>query len=316
MTNIRSDADLVREVAGMQRESITDTYALDLHTRHMHAAGRSEETIRARRGAITRLADFLDPYAETPRAVLDATSDQLVEWQASRGHLDEASIRAYVVHVQIYYRWLVRPMRIVIESPADDLIRPKVRRRQPRPIPENDLEFALDACTDSLIRTWVILGSYAGLRAHDMGALDRDDVLTDSTYPMLRVRGKGGNEDLVIVGHEVIRALLPYMGKRRGAMFTDEDGKRIRPKRISAEVNGYFQRIGLPYTCHQLRHRFGTRMYKLTRDLRYTQQQMRHSSTASTELYTEVPTDKAAKSIQALDDELAKRPRGRDRRDP
>lgn len=306
MTINRSEAEIIREAAGMKPDQYTDVYALDLHTRHLRSAGRSENTIKDRQGAIRRLGDFLDPYAENPRAVIDATTDQLAEWQASKARLSEKTVATYIEHLQGFYGWLVRPMRIITESPAEELIKPIVKRRKPRPIPEDDLRFALDACTDGRLRTWLVLGSYAGLRSVDIAALDRDDVLTDHDLPMLRVRGKGGHEDLVFIGHEVIHALMPYMGKRRGPLFA-HDGHRVRPRDIYLEVNAYLQRLGLPYTFHQLRHRYGTQLYKLTRDLRYTQQQLRHSSAASTELYTKVPTDKAAQSVAALDAELAQR---------
>jgi integrase/recombinase XerC len=313
VTNNRSEWEIIREAAGMKPDQITDAYSLDLHTRHMRSAGRSENTIKDRRGAIRRLGDFLDPYTRNPRAVIEATSDQLAEWQANCEGLKEKTVAVYIEHIQGYYKWLYRPMRIIAESPADDLIKPVVKRRRPRPIPEEDLRFALDACTDQRLLTWLILGAYAGLRAVDMSLLDRDDVLTDSDVPMLRVRGKGGYEDVIDVGTEVVRALEPWRmgGRRRGAMFTDEDGKRLDPKDIFVAVNEYLERLGLPYTCHQLRHRYGTRLYVLTRDIRYVQRQMRHRSVASTELYALIPTDKGAESMRALDAELAERPRGR-----
>lgn len=312
MTKKRSAAEIIREAAGMKPDQIIDAQALDLHTRYMRAAGRSEDTIAARRGTIQRLADFLDPHCENRRAILDATSHQLVEWQASRGHLATKTVAVYIGHIQVYYKWLVRPMRILLESPAEDLLVPTVKRRHPRPIPEDLLRFALDGCTDRRVRTWIVLGSYAGLRGIDMSLLDTDDVLTDlPEQPRLRVRGKGGYEDVIDIGHEVVRVLDPYrLGRRRGAMFVDEHGKRLSASAIYTAVNDYFDDMGLElYTCHQLRHRYGTRLYLITRDIRYVQRQLRHRTVASTEIYAQVPTDKATKSMQALDAELAERPR-------
>lgn len=309
MTKSRSDAAIIREVSSMNPETITDAYALDLHIRHITSAGQLPESVRARRGAITRLADHLDPYAENPRAVLEATSEQLAEWQASKSHLSAKSISVYVGHLHMYYRWLVRPMRIIRESPAEDLMVPIVRRRTPRPIPEEDLEFALTACTGRQLYAWLVLGAYAGLRSVDIAGLDRGDVLTGQDVPMLRIRGKGDHENLIPVGDEVIRALGPFLGRRAGGMFVDDQGRRLTRHQIRERANDFLARIGLPYTFHQLRHRYGTRVYEITRDLRYTQRALRHESIRSTEIYVAVPTAQDASTMQALDADLAKRAR-------
>lgn len=282
---------------------ITDARALELHIKHITSAGQRPASIVARRGTIQRLARHLDPAGENPRAVIEATAIDLAEWQASNAHLSAKSVACYVSHVQEYYKWLVRPMRVVAESPADELLKPIVRRRLPRPIPEPDLRVALDACTDEQLYAWLVLGSYAGLRAGDMADLRADDLLVDREMPMLRVRGKGDNENLVVIGREVVLALAPFLD-RRGPLFVDEVGRRVSGKRVSVAVNKYLARLGLPYTCHQLRHRYGTKLYELTRDIRFTQKQMRHATVSSTEGYVQVPTDQGVQAAEALDREL------------
>lgn len=292
---------------------ISDAAALDLHVKQITSAGQRPASIRARRETIQRLGRHLDPDGANPRVVIEATAAELARWQASCAHLAAKSISVYVTHVQEFYRWLVRPMRVLVESPAEDLIKPIVRRRFPRPISEEDLRVALDACTDDRMRAWLILGAYAGLRAGDMADLRADDLLTDREMPMLRVRGKGDHENLVIVGHEVINALVPFLG-RRGPLFVDQTGRRATGSTVSVAVNKHLARLGLPYTCHQLRHRYGTKLYELTRDIRFTQKQMRHSSVASTEGYVQVPTDQGVQAAEALDRELrpnARRPAAR-----
>lgn len=313
MTKSASDLRFLRELASVKPEQITDAYALDLHVRHITAAGQMPESIRGRRGAILRLADALDPYSEDPRAVIEATSDQLAEWQASKTHLSAKTVSVYVGHVQEYYRWLVRPMRILTESPAEDLIVPIVRRRKPRPIPEDELGFALTTARagDRRLYAFLVLGAYAGLRSVDIAGLDRDDVLTDQAVPMLRVRGKGGNEDVIPVGTEVVEALAPFLGRRPGALFVAGDGRRMSRNAIRERVNEFLVRVGLPFTFHQFRHRYGTKVYEISKDIRHTQRQMRHRSIQSTELYVAVPTGQDAKTVRALDADLAKRRRRR-----
>lgn len=312
MTINRSEAEIIREILTVKPEEITDAYALDLHVRHISAAGHLRNSLDARRGAIRRLADHLDPYAENPRAVIEATSAQLAEWQASKAHLSNKTMSIYVSHLKVYYRWLVRPMRIIRESPAEDLMSPIVRKRKPRPIPEEDLDFALTlARADHELFAWLVLMAYCGCRSHDIADLNTDDVLTDDEVPMLRPRGKGDNEDLIPIGDLVLVALQPFLGRRRKPLFVDVDGHRVNTRDIRGAVNDFFERVGLPYTAHHLRHRYGTQIYKLTRDLLQTQRLMRHSNVSSTVGYVAVPHGEDVDAVKALDAGLAKHLNGR-----
>lgn len=314
MTINRSIAKIVNDVASVKTDHLNDAYLRELHCQHIKAAGQRDGSIGQRRGAIRRLGDYLDPYQQDPRAVVDATLDQLAEWQASRSECAPAYISSQVAHLRQFYGWLVNPMGIRRDNPAEALLSPIVRRRLPRPIPEHDYEHALTMCVDPKVYAWLILGGYAGLRGIDVSDLDHPDVLLDDEVPVLRVRGKGDNEALIAIGHEVIDALAPFLGRRRGPIFPGPNGGRLRARDVYTEVNDYLARIGLPYTFHNCRHRYGTHLYKITKDIRFVQKQMRHATVASTEGYVAVPTDQAVSAMAALDADLVERTRARRRR--
>lgn len=288
----------------MPASDFTDQKMIHLHLRQLQAAGYSPNSVRARVGALRRLARDLDPDEENRRALIEADSADLTTWQASL-ELHPASVAKYVQHVRIFYAWLVRPMRVIEESPALDLVKPLVKRRLPRPIPEDELAFALDACADKLVYSWLVLGAYAGLRSIDVAALRTDDLLLTGEVAMLRVRGKGGDEDLVAVGQQVVEVLAPFRG-RKGVMFAYDDGRPIKCTTIDDRVNEYLARVGLPYTFHQLRHRFGTKVYEITRDILYTQKQMRHASVVSTQIYTLVTDENRTDVLDIFDASLEK----------
>lgn len=303
------------QILGMDTETLTDRMLLDLHLRQLTSAGQLPNSLRAREGALVRLGRQLDPAQSSPRVLIEATSVDLARWQAGISHLSLASIDKYVMHTCAFYSWLVRPMRVIEESPAEDLMRPNVKRLLPRPIPEDDLKFALDACTDPQIFVWMILGAYAGLRAIDISALHCDDVLLNGTVPFLRVRGKGGHEKLVAVGMMVVEALAAFtIG--RGPMFVDRLKRRLPARTIDERINSYLRRIGVPCTFHQFRHYYGTAVYEITKDIIYTQKQMRHASVSSTQIYTLVSQDRNPEALKVLDDRVAQRMAVRQRRRP
>lgn len=301
------------EIVGMPPQDLTDRLLLDLHVNQLRVAAHSPNSLRAREGAIIRLHRHLDPGASNPRAVVEADPSDLTGWQAGLGHLAPASVAKYVQHVRLFYDWLVRPMRVIEESPAGDLVKPLVKRRNPRPIPEDDLSFALDACADRMVYAWLVLGAYAGLRSVDIAALRTDDLILGGSVPFLRVRGKGGHEDMVAVGMQVVQVIAGFQG-RRGALFVTGSGQAIPCEKIDREVNEYLARVGLAYTFHQLRHRYGTKLYEITRDIRYTQKQMRHRSVESTEIYTLVFEEHGNGALEVLDADLEKHSRERRRR--
>lgn len=300
------------EILGMDTEALTDRMLLDLHLRQLTSAGQMPNSRRAREGAVLRLSRALDPTQSSPRVLVEATSTDLANWQANISHLTLATIDKYVMHTRAWYSWLVRPMRVISESPAEDLMKPNVKRLLPRPIPEEQLQFALDACMDPLVFVWMILGAYAGLRAVDISALNSDDVLLNGAVPFLRVRGKGGHENLVAVGVKVVEALASF-SIGRGPMFV-KDGRRMTARQIDDRINAYLKRVGVPYTFHQLRHYYGTAVYEISKDIIYTQKQMRHASVDSTQIYTLVQQDRNPEALRALDDRLAKRIAVRQRR--
>lgn len=301
------------EILGMNTEALTDRMLLNLHLRQLTSAGQSPNSLRAREGALLRLGRALDPPQSNPRVLVEATSSDLANWQADISHLSLATIDKYVMHTSAFYSWLVRPMRVLEESPAEDLMRPNVKRLLPRPIPEDQLTFALDACTDPMVFTWMILGAYAGLRAVDISTLHCDDVLLNGTVPFLRVRGKGGHEKLVAVGMQVVEVLAAY-SIGRGPMFVDAHGKRLIARVIDERINGYLKRVGVPCTFHQFRHYYGTTVYEITKDIIYTQKQMRHASVSSTQIYTLVSQDRNPEALKALDARVAQRVATRQRR--
>jgi site-specific recombinase XerC len=158
-----------------------------------------------------------------------------------------------------------------------------------------------------------VLGGYAGLRAFDIAALDGDDLITSGPVPLLRVRGKGGDEKFVAVGELVVKVLSLFIG-RRGPMFRNAAGRRYQAPTIDKRINAFMERIGLLERFHNLRHRYCTKTYEITQDIRYTQLQARHASVATTQIYTLVSQDRRPDALADLDQILAARVVSRERR--
>jgi integrase/recombinase XerC len=107
----------------------------------------------------------------------------------------------------------------------------------------------------------------------------------------LLVHGKGGRLRVVPIGESLANALrlgaaghTPGMSER-GWLFPTGVGGHLTPDHVSGLVSAV-----LPdgWTMHTLRHRFATRAYRGTRNLRAVQVLLGHESIATTERYTAV----------------------------
>jgi integrase len=100
----------------------------------------------------------------------------------------------------------------------------------------------------------------------------------------------------------VVDELRAQRGVRRGPVVTRPDGSRghCQPWTISHVANRYLHGIGIPDTLHSLRHRFGTAVYRASRDLRLTQELLGHSTPIMTALYAAHDPTQAAATVASL----------------
>lgn len=281
------------------------SYDIDL-LEYVHWArsirGLSDNTIRVRLDFLHRLHIHLGiPLRE-------AQPGHLLRFEriAIAGRAPE-SRRAYACHIRAFYRWALST-GIVTDDPSSLLTLPSVPRHLPRPIEEDDLAAALRAARPKM-RAMLTLAAFAGLRSVEIAGLDWLDLRREADgSAFLHVRsGKGAKERRVEVGVTVITALQAYGIKRRGPMFMGRDASQIDAKSVSRSANRFLSQQGIQATMHQLRHRYGTIGYQLSRDLRVVQEQMGHASPQTTAGYARPSAEAAARMVAAMDGFVAQR---------
>lgn len=267
------------------------------YVRHLTLQGRSPNTRRLYLGALSNLRRWLGEDAD----LLSTNLEILTQWREELT-VGPASVLAYAAGIRGFYKWALR-QRLIQESPAEFIPLPRLGRRLPRPIREDDLELAIDTAPFR-IRPWLVLAAYAGLRCCEISRLRREDVLDSAVNPGLMLRGKGDKERWVpmspYVWHE-IRPTLP----RRGWLYLRQDRTGpISPSIVTQRGNWHLSECGLHDTMHQLRHRYGTRVQQACHDIRVTQELMGHQSPNSTAGYAahEIPA-----AVQAVYDIQPKR---------
>jgi len=104
--------------------------------------------------------------------------------------------------------------------------------------------------------------------------------------------GKGNKDRLTILSHSVLNDLRTYFKewKPKHYLFEGAKGKQYTPTSILKIIKNAAKKGGIKknITPHMLRHSFATHLLENGTDLRYIQVLLGHSSTRTTEVYTQV----------------------------
>ena len=249
-------------------------------------------TIARRTQLLTRLASWLDPIPLT-----GATAGDLDGWLESCS-LSPACRNSYIATLHAFYDW-ARESGLVERDPTRKLVRAKTPRRLPRPAATADFERAVQSAPP-MVRAWLLLAGLAGLRCHEIARLRRQDVRDQDDPAVLFVAdGKGGHQREIPLHPDLVAALRPFLHK--GWLFTNRDGNRYHSGTVSSYIARHFRRHGMDVSAHELRHWFGTNVYRNTKDLRATQELLGHSDPKTTTIYTLIDSASRSGAVASLD---------------
>lgn len=182
-------------------------------------------------------------------------------------------------------------------SPMDDVRRVSRPRSLPRPLSDAEITLALQRARehdDERLGDWLVLARRAGLRCHEIAKFCGEDLTDRGLY----VLGKGGKEAVLPIHPEIAAMAQRYPAK--GYWFTSPYGGHLQADSLSAAVSRFFSELGIAGSIHRVRHNFGTDLLRSGADLRVVQELMRHSSLATTAVYTAVDSNRLADAIGRL----------------
>jgi integrase len=248
------------------------------------AAGTSPATRKTRRSHIRRVARGLG--ADHPG---DVTSDGLLAI-LGRPEFSIEHRRGLRASLGSFYRWCVSAA-VVATDPT--LVLPTVRTPAgaPRPATDEIWRDILDKA-DERTRLMARLACEAGLRRAEVAAVHANDLIRGDDGAELIVHGKGGKQRVVPITTSlaaVIEAACPL----GGFLFPGKIDGHISHDRVGHLVSKVMPK---GWSIHKLRHRFATRGYAGTGNLRAVQECLGHASVATTQRYVAV----AAREIRAV----------------
>lgn len=155
----------------------------------------------------------------------------------------------------------------------------------------------------------LLLGT--GIRVSECVGIDINDIDFDNSR--IKVRRKGGNEDVVYFGIEVEKALIEYLNERKmimpcegheNAFFLSMQNKRINVRSVEILVKKYTSNVTTmkKITPHKLRSTFGTNLYQETGDIYLVADVLGHKDVNTTRKHYAAMKDenkrKAAKAVK------------------
>jgi integrase/recombinase XerC len=283
---------------------------VDRYLRYLAEERRaSPRTVETYGRDLRALARFFEKRGEAADAAALEARD-LRAFLARKQRTEPATVIRKVAALRSFYRFLLR-RRLIAQSPADELIAPKLKRKLPHFL---DVEHAGEAMemptevgTGALhLRDRALLEVLygAGVRVSELCGLDLLSIdLSDRTA---RVRGKGDKERIVPLGSKATEALHAYLAVRGellaarrsatacDALFLSTRGERLGVRQVQLLVKAY-GRLATGSDAlhpHALRHSCATHLLDAGADLRSIQELLGHASLSTTQRYTHVSVDR------------------------
>lgn len=202
--------------------------------------------------------------------------------------------------IKFYYEKVLRQPKMVftIERPRKEKLLPKVLSKQE--------VFAIIASIQNLKHRCIISLIYsAGLRRSELLNLQIHDL--DSSRNLVIIRGGKGNKDRQsIISINLIEDLRAYYKqyKPKTWLFEGANGKQYSATSIAKILNRGVEKakINKRVSPHMLRHSFATHLLEQGISLRHIQKLLGHSSSKTTEIYTQVSMQEMSKIQNPLDD--------------
>ena len=255
-----------------------------------------------RAGYGSDLRQFAACLAVNNKALTDAHEADIQQWIARGARQTVARTQARRVSaLRQFYQWRLREDGSAMD-PTVSLKAPRLGRRLPRSLSEDEIERLLDAPdTDTPLglrdRAMFELMYASGLRVTELVELSLPRL--DLQRGLVQVLGKGGKERLVPMGEWASDWVTRYLRQARplwvargqvDVVFCSQRGEAMTRQNAWLRIKQHAVRagIGSALSPHMLRHAFATHLLNHGADLRSLQSLLGHADLSTTQIYTHV----------------------------
>jgi integrase/recombinase XerC len=214
------------------------------------------------------------------------------------------SVNRKISTVKAFFRFLMKN-EVVENNPAVNIPVPKIRKKLPNFVEENNLHHLLDdgfftddfcGIRDKLIVT-LLYGT--GIRLAELLHLKERDF--DTGGYLIKVLGKRQKERIIPYPRSINQLLRQYIairnreiGNSQDALLVTEKGKPVYEKLIYRVVKKYLEKVTSleKKSPHVLRHSYATHLLNRGADLNAVKELLGHSNLSATQVYTHTTFEK------------------------
>lgn len=268
--------------------------AIAEYVRYMVAIGRPKTTRELRRHQLAYLGRSINLPPDRIRY------SDLIDWFSIHAEWKPETRRSYRAGIRGFFAWATKHKHIS-DDPSAEIPQVSVPKAVVIPAPDSVFEEAVqvpDLRTALMLR----IAGETGMRRAEVAAVHTRDLRYSPKGPQLVVHGKGARERVIPIttGLAALIAKGPAShtvgGPSGGWLFPSQRGGHVSAQWVGALCSRAMPGI---WTVHKLRHRFASRAYRGTRNIRAVQELLGHSNVAITQRYTAVDDDEMRAAMMA-----------------
>lgn len=252
---------------------------------------------------VRQYMDWLGEEGISPAQAVHADVEAYTRSMTARGK-SAATVTRCQASLKSFYSWMMEIGQIS-ENPARGLSQTKVERKLPHILTSREVELFLEqpdpsdakGCRD---KAMLELLYATGIRVSELIGLDLDNINLSAGFIRCANRGK---ERIIPLYQAAVRALQNYLDRVRPqmvehpdekALFVNMSGERMSRQGFWKIIKHYQEKAGIQkdITPHTLRHSFAAHLLENGADLHSIQEMLGHADISSTQIYTQVVSQK------------------------
>jgi integrase/recombinase XerC len=258
----------------------------------------SLHTITAYSKDLVQFFDFIETHYD--KVALSQISGSMVRsWLAGmkESEMTGKSLNRKISSLKSFFKYQIR-QEALVKSPMETVISPKITKRLPAFVAEQDMEQLLSHLAfaegwKGYTEKMVIQLFYAtGMRLSEL--INCKENQLDISKSVIKVLGKGNKERILPISKELSQSLAEYIKEKPDLangnpfLFVTEKGKNLQPRAVYSFVKFYLSQVTTlqKKSPHVLRHSFATHLMNNGADLNAVKELLGHASLAATQVYT------------------------------
>lgn len=244
--------------------------------------------------------DFLEKFYG-PTGLEAITAPYVRSWLAElKGkNVHTKSLNRKISTLKSFFKYQLK-QGFLTSSPMDKVISPKIERRLPVFMKENETQELVKVLNESTedwktqnAKMLITIFYSTGMRLSELINLKEKQI--DFSNSQVKVLGKGNKERIIPVSKSLLASINAYIElKKKEFVATGEElliterGKKLYPKYAWLLVNHFLGEASTisKRSPHVLRHSFATHLVNNGADLNAVKELLGHSSLAATQVYT------------------------------